>query len=70
MSTRTKEVITIRDAAKRLGLFHHTVTDLVRTLGIEPKPIPYSPRGKGLDAADIRRIRRAAGLDRKHTVSA
>lgn len=62
---RSSEVLTFKEAAARLGVYHYTVSDLVRHLGIEPKPVPRNGNAKGLDAADLKRIRRALGMSRK-----
>ena len=49
-------LITITDLARRLGRSRNTVAEAVRRLGIEPKDIPYSPQGKGLNESDVQRL--------------
>ena len=50
--------------ARTLGVNRHTVADLVRCLGLHPKPMRH-PLHKGLDARDIQTLRRALTPIRK-----
>lgn len=52
-------LLTYKEAAKVLDVGPMTVRDLVRRLGIVPKPVPRNGNAKGLDASDVVRIRRA-----------
>lgn len=54
-------LMTLMEAAEHLGTDRFTVGGLVRALGIEPKRVPHSGHGKGLDRRDIARIARALG---------
>lgn len=47
------DVLTYSDAAEQLGIKRQTVADLSDLANLEPKPVPYSGHGKGLDPDDI-----------------
>ena len=51
-----------REVAEMLGVRRSTVSDLVRTLGIEWKPIRANHRAKGLAPADVKKIKKALGM--------
>jgi len=50
------------EVAEELGIRRQTVTDLVDKLGLTWKPIRTNHKAKGLDHADVKRIRRALGM--------
>jgi hypothetical protein len=52
-------LVTFSGAGRTLGIGRQTVADLVARLGIVPKPVPWNANGKGLDPADMSRLRRA-----------
>lgn len=58
----TTNLITLSEAAPILGVSRQTVSELARRLGIETKPMPLNGRAKGLDEADMRRLRKALGM--------
>ncbi len=47
-----------REAAKELGIDRRALPYLVAALGIVPKPIRHNGHAKGLDEADMRRLRK------------
>lgn len=53
------------EAASELGTTYAVVSGLVKSLGIEPKPVPHVARGKGLDRNDMAQLRRAMGQTRR-----
>ncbi len=63
--TATNRVtISYSEAARRLETDRKAIATAVRILKIDPKPVPSNGQGKGLDSADIARIRRALTDDR------
>lgn len=58
----TRNLITLSEAAPILGVSRQTVSELARRLGIETKPMPLNGRAKGLDEADMRRLKKALGI--------
>jgi hypothetical protein len=56
------QILIMREARQELGIQRETLTDLVRKLEIIPKDVPYNGNAKGLDQADMRRIRRALNM--------
>ncbi len=61
---RRKEVLySITEASEELGVFRHTIADLVRKLGIKTVPIRENPTARGITVADLERIRRAMTPD-------
>ena len=48
---------TFTDVASMLCVTRHTIRDLVKRIGIVPKPMTNG-KAKGLDSADIRALRR------------
>ncbi len=61
---REKGLWTFTEAARECGVYPVTIGDLVRVLGITPKAMTNG-QAKGLDATDMRMIRRALRLDRR-----
>lgn len=61
---RDHGLTTFGAAAEELGVFAHTVGDLVRAWGIAPKPMSHG-RAKGLDKADMDILRMALNRGRK-----
>lgn len=51
------ELISYREAARRLGVDRQTVSDLVEHLGIEPLAHPSNGRGLGLTPEHVSAIR-------------
>jgi hypothetical protein len=47
---------------RMLNLDRRAVTALVRALKLVPKPVPTNGRAKGLNDADVKRIKKALGL--------
>lgn len=64
------EIVTLTEAAQELNTDPLTISGLVKLLRIEPKPVPRNGNAKGLDRADLRRIRRAIRAGQKPVASA
>lgn len=60
----SQELTTFTEASQELDVFPGTITDLVRAYDIKPKRLKAS-KAKGLDAADMRLLRRVLRRDRK-----
>jgi len=56
------DILTFTDAGKILGVAPAVVSALVKTHGLQPKPVPRNGKAKGLDRADMRVLRKALGL--------
>jgi len=52
-----EELKTMTNLSDELGVSKNTISDLVRLLEIETKPIPTNGRARGLDRAAVRLIR-------------
>lgn len=59
---RRSDLLLFVDAAEELGVHRNTVADLCKALGIKPKPTGMPGRSKGLDAADMRLLKRALSV--------
>jgi hypothetical protein len=60
MSERSSpSLVSYSEAARSLRVSRHTVAELAERLGIMPKPVPWNGNAKGLDPADVDRLRRA-----------
>lgn len=57
----SESLVPIYQAAERLGTDRRTVAGLVKALGIHVYRLPYSPKGKGLDAHALARLAIALG---------
>jgi hypothetical protein len=55
------------EAATELSTTYAVVSGLVKSLGIEPKPVPYNGNAKGLDRKDMAQLRRALGQGRRRS---
>lgn len=55
-------IYTLVDAGQALGVGRQVVAGLVAALGITTKPVPRNGAAKGLDEADMRRLRKALNL--------
>lgn len=53
------------EAATELDTTYAVIAGLVKALGIQPKPVPYNGNAKGLDRADMRRLRHALGRSKR-----
>lgn len=53
------DIKTISEFARELGVYHHTLADLVRRKQIETKRVRYNGNARGLDRHDQEVIRRA-----------
>ena len=52
------EVLSLREAAKRLGIYDTTVCDVVRTRKMPTLPISTNAKAKGLTPAQFRELER------------
>jgi transposase len=53
----SQEIVSYKEAARRLDLNERTISDLVRLLGIEPTSHPSNGRAKGLTSDHMGKIR-------------
>jgi len=60
-----ERLLSINEAAAELGLHRITVGRLVKSLGITPARLRYSPSGKGLNSQDLEKLRKALGKPAK-----
>jgi hypothetical protein len=61
MPMTAMETVSLTEAAEILGVDFRVVSGLVKALKIEPKPVKRNGKAKGLDVADMARLRRALG---------
>ncbi len=64
---KRRSLTTLTEASSLLGVSRQTVSELARRLGIQTKPVELNGRAKGLDEADMRRLRKALGLTGRRT---
>jgi hypothetical protein len=62
-------LMSINEASRVLGVNRVTISDLVRNIGIQTKPMSNG-KAKGLDATDLRTLRKALGMTRREPVPA
>jgi transposase len=55
------DIMSYREAARRLGVGRMTISDLVRKLGIKPVRHPSNGAAKGLTSKDFRKISASVG---------
>lgn len=53
---------TYNEVAAELGVYRWTISDVVRVWNLKPKPMPSNNRAKGLNARDIKVIRKALNM--------
>ena len=58
-------LISFSEAARQIGCHHKIVGHLVKAHAIPVYRIPYNARGKGLNPAGLRRLRKAWEVYRK-----
>ena len=58
-----QQITSLSEAAVELGTRPLVIGELVRSLGIQPKPVPRNGNAKGLDPSDMKRLRRALGKE-------
>jgi hypothetical protein len=65
----TTLLVSLTDAAEMLGTDPRTISGLVEVLGIKTKRMPLPGRYRGLDASDIKALRKAIESGRKAVAS-